>query len=47
MRGRFIVLSGARTTLEKLCDLEKCAWGETIHSEDGAELNLSGYEEFL
>ena len=27
---RLIVLSGARTTMEKLCHLEKCAWGETI-----------------
>ena len=26
----FIVLSGARITLEKLCHLEKCAWSETI-----------------
>ena len=25
-----IVLPGARTTLEKLCQLEKCAWGEKI-----------------
>ena len=28
-----------RTTLEKLCHLEKCAWGGH-HSEDGAKLNM-------
>ena len=27
---RLIVLSEARSTLEKLCHLEKCVWGETI-----------------
>ena len=27
---RLIVLSGERTTLEKLCHLEKCALGETM-----------------
>ena len=32
------VLCGARTTLEKLCHLHKCAWRS--HSEDGAKLNM-------
>ena len=27
---RHIVLSGARTALEKLCHLETCAWDETV-----------------
>ena len=38
-RERLIVLSEARITPEKLCHLEKCAWGGN-HSEDGAKLNM-------
>ena len=33
------ILSGARTTLEKWCHLEKFVWAES-HSEDEAKLNM-------
>ena len=33
------VLSGARTTLEKLCHLDRCAWSKN-QSEDGAKFNM-------